>query len=47
MNGLILLSFPLEIKEEQNKFATMMPQGTETGIKIKLKNLLFPFPFLA
>ncbi len=36
MNGLILLSFPLEIKEEQNKFATMMPQGIEAGIMKKI-----------
>ena len=33
MNGLILFSFPLEIKREQNKFATMINQGTKAGIK--------------
>ena len=36
MKGLILLSFPFEIKEEQNKFATMMPQGTKAGILKKI-----------
>jgi hypothetical protein len=37
MKGLILLSFPLEIKEGQNKFATMMPWKTTAGI-IKAAN---------
>ena len=35
MKGLILFSFPLEIKREQNKFATRMLQRTKAGIKKK------------
>ena len=40
MKGLILLSFPLEIKREQNKFATMTPRRTDAGSIKKSRSVL-------